>query len=82
MYLRLLGLNPSIPGNSFWRSWASRSMTRVPQPSVSLPDEDIPADGPIEKDKLPVNGEGGAHLGGADAALELLEEVLVAGGEL
>lgn len=34
MYFRLLGLNPSMPGNSFWRSWASLSITRVPQPSV------------------------------------------------
>lgn len=34
IYLRLRGLNPSTPGNSLWRSWESRSITRVPQPSV------------------------------------------------
>ena len=42
----------------------------------------VPADRPIKEDQLPVDGKGGPNLGGTDASFELLEEFMVAGGEL
>ena len=48
----------------------------------SLPGENIPANGPIKEHQLAVDRERGPNLGGPDAALQVLEEFLVAGGEL
>ena len=42
----------------------------------------VPADRPIEEDELPVYGKGGLYLGRPDAALQVLKEFVVAGGEL
>jgi hypothetical protein len=44
--------------------------------------EDFPADRPVEKNQLPADGERGAELGVTDPALQVLEELRVAGGEL
>lgn len=44
--------------------------------------EDLPADRPVEKNQLPADGERGAELGVTDPALQVLEELRVAGGEL
>ena len=37
---------------------------------------------PIQEDQFPADGESCANLGSTDAAFKLLEELLVAGGEL
>ena len=46
---------------------------------ASLPGEDIPADRPLEEHQLPVDGQRRPDLSAADALLELLEELGVAG---
>lgn len=43
-----------------------------------LPQQDVPADAPVEQDELAVDGERGLDARGADAPLELLEELAVA----
>ena len=47
-----------------------------------LASQNLPSDRPVEKDQLPADRERGSHLGGPDTALQLLQEFLVAGGQL
>jgi hypothetical protein len=78
MYSRLRGLNPSTPGNSAPRSFASRSMTFVPQPSACSRFRMSTADRPVQQNELAVDGKRGAHLGGVDALLDVFEEGSIA----
>ena len=48
----------------------------------SLLGEDIPANRPIEENQLAIDRERSTNLGGTDASFEVLEEFVVAGGEL
>ncbi len=46
---------------------------------ASLPAQDVPADRPIEQDQLAVDGESGTHLSAANARLQFLKELRIAG---
>ncbi|MDX6461121.1 MAG: hypothetical protein QOE55_4818, partial [Acidobacteriaceae bacterium] len=48
----------------------------------SLLGEDIPSYRPIEENQLAIDRERSSYLGGPDASFELLEEFVVAGGQL
>jgi hypothetical protein len=48
----------------------------------SLPGRDIPADRPVGEHRLPVDGERGPDLGPTNSALEVLEQIRLAGGRL
>jgi hypothetical protein len=46
----------------------------------SLPGQDVPADGPVEQDELPADGESSSDLSDLNAELEVTEQFGVAGG--
>ena len=43
-----------------------------------LPVQNVPANRPVQQNELPVDGKRGAHLGGADALLDVFEEGSIA----
>ena len=49
---------------------------------MQQPEQNIPPNGPVEQDQLPVDGQGGPDLGRPDPLFELLEELGVADGGL
>ena len=72
IYRKFRGLKPSTPGNSACRSRARRSLILLPHPSFAN----------RWLRSRPMDGEAGPDLGGTDASFELLEEFVVAGGQL
>ena len=79
MYLRLLELNPSLPGELHLKI-VGEAVDDLRSPTLaSLPDEDVAADRPVEQNQFPVDRERRPDLCAADAGLELLEKLRVAG---